>query len=60
MDPKAACLAQAEACCEKAQADPANRDYWIDRSIIWLDRAFERGRSAATSEFKQGGLSRLN
>jgi hypothetical protein len=39
MDRKAACLAQASACREKAEADPANSDYWIDESIKWLERA---------------------
>lgn len=39
MDRKTACLAQASACREKAQSDPANCDYWIDKSIRWLERA---------------------
>lgn len=39
MDRKTACLAQASACREKAEADPANSDYWIDESIKWLERA---------------------
>ncbi len=42
MDRKAACLAQATACRAKAEADPANRDYWVDESIKWLERAVER------------------
>jgi hypothetical protein len=39
MDGRAACLAQATACRVKAEADPANRDYWVDESIKWLERA---------------------
>jgi hypothetical protein len=39
MDRKQACLAQAAACREKAESDPANRDHWIDEAIRWLERA---------------------
>lgn len=39
MDRKATCLAQADACREKAQADPANSDHWIEEAIKWLERA---------------------
>jgi hypothetical protein len=42
MDRKAACLAQAAACRVKAEADAANRDYWVDESIKWLERAVEK------------------
>ena len=38
-DRKQACLGQARACREKAETDPANRDYWIDEAIKWLERA---------------------
>jgi hypothetical protein len=41
MDRKAACLAQADACRARAQADPANSDYWIEQSIKWLERAID-------------------
>jgi hypothetical protein len=33
------CIAQAAICREKAQADPAHHDYWIDEAIGWLQRA---------------------
>lgn len=33
------CLFQASICREKAQADPARYDYWIDEAIVWLQRA---------------------
>jgi hypothetical protein len=33
------CLAQASICREKAQADPARYDYWIDQAAVWLQRA---------------------
>jgi hypothetical protein len=41
MDRKAACLAQADACRARAQADPTNSDYWIEQSIKWLERAID-------------------
>jgi hypothetical protein len=43
MDRKAACLAQAAACRARAEADPVNRDYWVDESIKWLERAVQTG-----------------
>jgi hypothetical protein len=30
------CLAHASTCREKAQADPALCDYWIDQAAVWL------------------------
>jgi hypothetical protein len=33
------CIAQASICREKAQADPAHSEYWIDRAIVWHRRA---------------------
>jgi hypothetical protein len=42
MDHKAACLAEAAACRIKAEADPANRDYWVDEAIKWLERAVDK------------------
>jgi hypothetical protein len=43
------CIAQASFCREKAQADPAHSEYWIDRAIEWHRRAIlasqERVRS---------------
>ena len=51
MDRKAACLAQAAACRVKAEADPANRDYWVDESIKWLERAIDtRGHLAEVDD----------
>jgi hypothetical protein len=43
MDHKAACLAEAAACRIKAEAEanPANRDYWVDEAIKWLERAVD-------------------
>ncbi len=55
MDRKAACLAQAAACRVKAEADPANRDYWVDESIKWLERAIDtHGHLAVTFEVDDG------
>jgi hypothetical protein len=55
MDRKAACLAQAAACRIKAEADPANRDYWVDESIKWLERAVSTpARLAVTFEVDDG------
>jgi hypothetical protein len=30
------CLVQASISREKAQADPARYDYWIDQAVVWL------------------------
>ncbi|MBR0756095.1 hypothetical protein JQ604_28305 [Bradyrhizobium jicamae] len=49
MDRRTACLAQASACREQAEADPANRDYWVDQSIQWLERAAESCGHVAVS-----------
>jgi hypothetical protein len=38
------CLVQASICREKAKADPARYDYWIDRAIVWLQRAIQASR----------------
>jgi hypothetical protein len=57
MDRKAACIAQASACRAKAEADPANRDHWIDESIMWLERAIDtNGSLAITFETEDGGF----
>jgi hypothetical protein len=37
------CIAQASACREKAQADPARYDYWIDEAVMWHQRAIHAG-----------------
>ena len=39
------CLAQASTCREKAQADPVRNDYWIDRAIVWHQRAIQSSRA---------------
>jgi hypothetical protein len=43
------CLVQASVCREKAQADPARYDYWIDQAIVWLQRAIQASRGRATT-----------
>ena len=58
MDRKAACIAQASACRAKAEADPANRDHWIDESIKWLERAIDtKGGLAITFEAEDRRLT---
>jgi hypothetical protein len=47
VDHKAACLAEVAACRVKVEADPANRDYWVDEAIKWLERAVDRQSPAA-------------
>jgi hypothetical protein len=59
MDRKAACLAQATACRAKAEADPANRDYWVDESIKWLERAVSSHARLAVTFEVHDGLPRL-
>jgi hypothetical protein len=45
------CLAEASICREKSRADPARSDYWIDRAVIWHQRAaLARHGNAATHE----------
>ncbi len=57
MDRKAACIAQASVCREKARAEPERQEYWIDESIRWLERAIERSGDIAMSyEVKDGRL----
>lgn len=41
MDRRTACLNQANAFREKAIADPAHHDQWVDEAIKWLERAME-------------------
>lgn len=48
------CIAQASACREKAQSDPARYDYWIDEAVVWLQRAIEaRRESPVTHEIHE-------
>jgi hypothetical protein len=35
------CLAEASTCREKAQADPALCDYWVEQAAVWLQRAIQ-------------------
>jgi hypothetical protein len=57
MDRKAACLAQASVCREKARTDPERQEYWIDETIRWLEHAVERSGDIADSyEVKDGRL----
>jgi TPR repeat protein len=51
------CLVQASICREKAQADPARYDYWIDQAVVWLQRAAEaRHKNAVTHEIHAGRM----
>jgi hypothetical protein len=51
------CLVQASICREKAQADPARYDYWIDQAVVWLQRAAEaRYGNAVTHEIHAGRM----
>jgi hypothetical protein len=43
------CIAQASICREKAQADPARHDYWIDQAVAWLQRAIQARRGKAVT-----------
>jgi hypothetical protein len=44
------CLAQASMCREKAQADPARYDYWIDQAVVWLQRPLQSRRGKAVAD----------
>lgn len=51
------CLVHGSICREKAQADPARSDYWIDRAIVWHQRAAQaRHGNAATHEIHDGHM----
>jgi hypothetical protein len=51
------CLIHASICREKAQADPARSDHWIDRAITWHQRAAQsRHGNAITHEVHDGRL----
>jgi hypothetical protein len=51
------CMAQAAICREKARADPAHHDYWIDEAIRWLQRAIPTvHKNAVTHEIRDGRL----
>jgi hypothetical protein len=51
------CIAQASACREKAQADPARSDYWIDRAIVWHRRAVQASHGkTVTYEVNDGRM----
>ena len=49
------CLVRAAVCREKAQADPAHYDHWIDEAIVWLQRAIGTGRRSAVTHLVQDG-----
>jgi hypothetical protein len=55
MYPREECLVHASACREKAQADPARSDYWIDRAIVWHQRAVQVSRGKAVTYAIHGG-----
>jgi hypothetical protein len=60
------CLVQASICREKAKADPARYDYWIDQAIVWLQRAIQASRGNAAThaihehDSEAGAPGRLN
>jgi hypothetical protein len=47
------CLVQAAMCREKAQADPAHYDHWIDEAIVWLQRAIGTGQKGTVTHEAQ-------
>jgi hypothetical protein len=51
------CIAQASICREKAQADPARHDYWIDQAVAWLQRAIQARRGKAVTYDIRDGLA---
>jgi hypothetical protein len=51
------CLVHASICREKAQTDPARSDHWIDRAIVWHQRAAQaRHENAVTHEIHDGRM----
>lgn len=49
------CLVQAAVCRERAQADPAHYDRWIDEAIVWLQRAIGTDQEGAVTHEVQDG-----
>ena len=39
MDSRSECIAKAALCVDRMKTDPARREYWIDETIRWLERA---------------------
>lgn len=56
VDRRTACLNHADAFREKAIADPAHHDEWIDEAIKWLEYAMEAGRRVAVTFEARDGL----
>ena len=55
MDRRGACLAQEAACLEKADADRAHRERWIEEAAKWRQRAEAPcDHMAVTFEAKDG------
>jgi hypothetical protein len=50
------CLVHASICREKAQADPARSDHWIDRAITWHQRAIQARGKVVTYEIHDGRM----
>jgi hypothetical protein len=50
------CIAEASICREKAKADPARYDDWIDQATVWLQRAIQARRGKAVSYDIRDGL----
>jgi len=55
-DRKAACLEQARVFREKAEADPANRERWVNEAIQWLERAVASGGQVVVTIGEMRGL----
>jgi hypothetical protein len=39
MDSRSECIAKAALCVDRMKTDPARREYWINETIRWLERA---------------------
>jgi hypothetical protein len=39
MDYRSECIAKAALCVDRMKTDPARREYWINETIRWLERA---------------------
>jgi hypothetical protein len=59
VDRKQACLIKAAACRTMADADPKNRDRWIDEAIKWTERAMAPPARAAVTFEKEESFSTL-
>ena len=60
MDSRSECIAKAALCVDRMKTDPARREYWINETIRWLERAAKlRDSGDPASRHEAAGSIRL-